>query len=268
VLRQRVVTALVGAVLVLVVVFGLDVRGFAVAVALALLAGAWEWAGLLGWSSVGRAAYLVAVLAGEGAAGWLLAHGMGLAVFVSAALWWAAALAWLARWRPRRPASRAALAVAGVLALVPAWAALVWLQAVGPMWVLILLGLVWIADTAAYFAGRALGHRRLAPLLSPGKTLEGVWGGLAAVGLYSGILALLLRLGLVEGVYFVLLGLLAAMVSVEGDLMESLLKRQCGVKDSGQLLPGHGGILDRIDSLLAAAPVFALGLQGLSRPLG
>jgi phosphatidate cytidylyltransferase len=210
---------------------------------------------------------VLAVLAGEGVAAWLLVQGRGLVVLILAGAWWAAALVWLARWRPQRPASHGALAAAGVLALVPAWAALVWLHTSGPVWVLILLGLVWIADTAAYFTGRALGRRRLAPLLSPGKTLEGVWGGLLAVGLYSGILALLLRLGAVEGVYFVLLGLLAAMVSVEGDLMESLLKRQRGVKDSGQILPGHGGALDRIDSLLAAAPVYALGLHGLSRPL-
>ncbi len=266
-LKTRVVTAVVGIALVLAAIFGLDSRGFAVVAGLAMGAGAWEWAGLLGWLGTARGAYLTGVLGAILAAGWLLAQGWALGLFVVTALWWAAGLVLLARWRPQRPLGRLVLAAAGFLGLVPAWAALVWLHTLGPGWVLYLLGLVWIADTAAYFVGRAAGRRRLAPALSPGKTLEGVWGALVAVGLYAGLAAWWLALGPVDGVYFVLLGLLVAMVSVEGDLMESLAKRQCGVKDSGHWLPGHGGVLDRVDSLLAAAPVFVLGLHGLARPL-
>ena len=266
-LRARVFSAVVGIGAVLLVVFALDSRGFAVAAALVMVAGAWEWAALLGWRGTARVGYLAWILAGIGGAGWLLTQGRGLPLFVAAALWWVAALVLLARWDPQRPVGRWTLALAGFLGLVPAWAALVWLHLLGPMWLLYLFGLVWVADSAAYFIGRSFGRRRLAPALSPGKTLEGLWGALAVVAAYAGLVAWWLRFGAVDGVYFVLLGLLAAMVSVEGDLVESMLKRRSGAKDSGRLIPGHGGALDRIDSLLAAAPVFVLGLQGLSRPL-
>ncbi|HHB11959.1 MAG TPA: phosphatidate cytidylyltransferase [Chromatiales bacterium] len=267
VLRARVFSAVVGIGAVLLAVFALDSRGFAVAAALVMVAGAWEWAALLGWRGTARVGYLAWILAGIGGAGWLLTQGRGLPLFVAAALWWVAALVLLARWDPQRPVGRWTLALAGFLGLVPAWAALVWLHLLGPMWLMYLFGLVWVADSAAYFIGRSFGRRRLAPALSPGKTLEGLWGALAVVAAYAGLVAWWLRFGAVDGVYFVLLGLLAAMVSVEGDLVESMLKRRSGAKDSGRLIPGHGGALDRIDSLLAAAPVFVLGLQGLSRPL-
>jgi len=124
---------------------------------------------------------------------------------------------------------------------------------------------VWIADTAAYFSGRAFGRRKLAPQVSPGKTWEGVYGGLAAVGLYALALVPLAAEGGFKGVVaplsvivWIALALALAALSVVGDLCESLLKRQAGVKDSGRLLPGHGGVLDRIDALLAAMPAAAL----------
>jgi phosphatidate cytidylyltransferase len=129
--------------------------------------------------------------------------------------------------------------------------------------VLFLLLLIWAADTAAYFIGRRWGSRKLAPTLSPGKTWVGVYGALAAAGIAALALALWLDLtaGLAAGV--VVICLLTASISVVGDLYESLVKRRRGVKDSGRLLPGHGGMLDRIDSLTAAAPVFALGFLWL-----
>lgn len=148
----------------------------------------------------------------------------------------------------------------GLACLMLTWVAVMWLHARpgGPVLLLSLLVLVWLADSAAYFAGRAWGRRKLAPMISPGKTLAGLGGALVAAALLGAGLG---RVHLIPGVGMAATGalfVLVAVVSVAGDLAESAVKRQAGVKDSGQLLPGHGGVLDRIDSLIAAAPVFAV----------
>ena len=117
---------------------------------------------------------------------------------------------------------------------------------------------VWVADIGAYFAGRAFGKAKLAPRVSPGKSWAGVWGGLAAVALLAIVASLLANAGVAEAMLLVVASLVTGFVSVLGDLLESMLKRFRGIKDSSQLLPGHGGIMDRIDSLTAAIPVFAL----------
>jgi phosphatidate cytidylyltransferase len=169
----------------------------------------------------------------------------------------------LALIRKRRPGAL----LLGLVCLVAAWLAVIWLHARpnGPALLLSVLALVWIADSAAYFAGRAWGKRKLAPMISPGKTLAGLAGGLVAAALlgaglgWSGLLAGQDMLAMAV-IYVVI-----AVVSVAGDLAESAIKRQAGVKDSGQLLPGHGGVLDRIDSLTAAAPVFAAVVWLLER---
>lgn len=161
----------------------------------------------------------------------------------------------LALVRERRPGTL----VLGFVCLILTWVAVVWLHARpgGPALLLSMLVVVWLADSAAYFAGRAFGKRKLAPMISPGKTLAGLAGALSAAVLwglamsYAGILA---GVGLMP---VLVLYVVVTVVSVAGDLAESAVKRQAGVKDSGQLLPGHGGVLDRIDSLIAAAPVFA-----------
>ena len=138
-------------------------------------------------------------------------------------------------------------------------AALVELQARSPWLVLAAMAIVWIADTAAYFAGRAFGRRKLAPLVSPGKTWEGVFGGLAASVLLAALVLPLLGLSWSSLPALALLTLATAAISVVGDLFESLMKRHSGVKDSGAIFPGHGGLMDRLDSLLAALPVFVVG---------
>jgi phosphatidate cytidylyltransferase len=146
--------------------------------------------------------------------------------------------------------------------LVPAWGALNALHLSdqqGPALVLFLVVLMWIADSGAYFAGRSLGRHKLAPSISPGKTWEGVFGGLVACAVYALIAGNWFSLGNLQLSLFIMLALVTAAISVAGDLFISLLKRQEGIKDSGNLIPGHGGILDRIDSLLAAAPVFLFG---------
>jgi phosphatidate cytidylyltransferase len=178
---------------------------------------------------------------------------------------WVYALVRISRFaqHPEQGEGRAALLIYGVLALAPCWAALVLLHnsdPSGPGIVLFLLVLVSAADTGAYFAGHRFGRRKLAPNVSPGKTVEGVWGGLGAAALAALLGALVLRIQGLQLLPFLLLCLITVLASVLGDLFESMMKRQHGVKDSGQLLPGHGGLLDRIDSLTAAAPVFGLGM--------
>jgi phosphatidate cytidylyltransferase len=170
---------------------------------------------------------------------------------------------WIAlRWPVRSPF---ALVVAGWIVLIGVWLALVELQVRSPWLVLAAMAVVWIADTAAYFAGRAFGQRKLAPQVSPGKTWEGVYGALIAVAIYAlALVPLAARAGFRQPVdvasvtLWVAFAAALAAISVVGDLFESLLKRHAGVKDSGHVLPGHGGVLDRADALLAAMPPAAL----------
>jgi phosphatidate cytidylyltransferase len=147
----------------------------------------------------------------------------------------------------------------GFLLLVPAWLGLTSLHAASAWWLMYLFGLVWGADTGAYFAGRAFGKHKLAPHVSPGKTLEGFLGGLALTMAMAVAVAICRDLNSLRLAAFLGLSLLTVLASVLGDLFESMVKRHAGIKDSGTIFPGHGGALDRIDSLTAAAPVFALG---------
>jgi phosphatidate cytidylyltransferase len=185
---------------------------------------------------------------------------MERAVYGASCVFWVVLVpAWLARgWRVRGPL---ALAAAGWIALVPTWLALARLQA-DPAQLLQLLGIVWLADTAAYAAGRAWGRHKLAPRVSPGKTWEGVAGAAVAVAVYYGVLsAMEPARPWASGWAGMLIFAGVTAMSIVGDLFESLMKRQAGVKDSGALLPGHGGVLDRIDGLLAALPLAALLLR-------
>jgi len=179
----------------------------------------------------------------------------------SGVFWLLIAVPWLARgWRARSPLL---LAAAGWILLVPTWLALVRLQA-EPGRLLAVMGIIWIADIAAYFAGRAWGAHKLAPAISPGKTWEGVAGAVVAVAVYYVVLGNVARdwTGL-QGAGGAALFAGVLLMSVVGDLFESWIKRQAGRKDSGTLLPGHGGILDRIDSLTSSLPLAALVLPCL-----
>lgn len=154
------------------------------------------------------------------------------------------------------------LAIIGIFILLTTWGSLVWLhsQTKGSWLLLYFLILIWIADSCAYFVGHHWGKIKLAPLLSPSKTLEGAYGGLAGAVIWGVLLAIFFGNGLWNRIELLLLCLLTVIASIIGDLYESLLKRERNLKDSGDLLPGHGGVLDRIDSLTAAAPIFVLGL--------
>ena len=184
------------------------------------------------------------------------------ALIVSAAslgFWLFAVPAWLALKATVR--SRPALAAAGWLVLVPTWYALAIMQA-NPLQLLLLLGVIWISDSAAYFSGSAFGKRRLAPAISPGKTWEGVAGAVGAVTVYYAVIWFIVPPvdSALRGASGLAVTLVMVTLGIEGDLFESWMKRQAGVKDSGSVLPGHGGVLDRIDSLTAAMPAAALAL--------
>lgn len=266
-LRQRIITATIAGVLAVLAVLLLPNPWLALVLLAIVLAAAWEWARLADLTSgSAKVGYTLTVAALAGLGWWLLQRDLQFPFIALGVAWWVVALVVLARYQPGRESSMFGMALAGLPVLAPAWLALVDLHAVHPALLLYLLVLVWLADTAAYFTGKRFGRTRLAPLLSPGKSREGVAGGLAATLVLGIAGAWWLEAGPVAGLNFVLLGVLTALVSVEGDLFESLLKRRAGVKDSGTILPGHGGVLDRIDSLTAAAPVFWLGLYWIRIP--
>jgi len=148
----------------------------------------------------------------------------------------------------------------GCVVILPTWFSLVVLHEHNPWMVLHVFGIVWIADTGAYFSGKLFGKRKLAPAISPGKSWEGVIGALVAVTLYSIVVSFWWREGIEQIQWlFVFICVVAAIASVAGDLLESVFKRASGVKDSGKILPGHGGVMDRLDSIMAAGPVFTAG---------
>ena len=269
-LRARILTAAILLAGFLAALFWLPRVGWIALVGAVLAVAAWEWAGLARLGPLSRGIYAGAIAAAGTWAGWnagaepgpLLGHSW---LYVAATVFWVVlAPVWL--WERPAFASPAMPLVAGAIVLVPCAAAMVALRAESPVLLLAVMAVVWISDTAAYFAGRRYGRRKLAPSISPGKTWEGVYGALAAVTVYAtGWLAAAagsrpgtLRQAALGELWFVLLLLGLAAVGIVGDLLESEMKRQAGVKDSGTGLPGHGGVLDRIDALLPVLPLAAL----------
>ncbi|MBE2244596.1 MAG: phosphatidate cytidylyltransferase [Burkholderiaceae bacterium] len=271
-LKQRVITAIVLLAVLLPALFAEAVWPFALFTLAMVAAAGWEWGRLNGLRDAGALVLAVLVLVLCIAAvesGWFVAP--------PAALWWVAMLLWVlggafslragvAGWAGHPRLARQGI---GAFALVLAWLAFADARAVGINFLLSVLCLVWMADIAAYFGGRRFGRRKLAPAISPGKSWEGVYSGMAGVLLLAIIWAFFIdrkldvdsaslyalvfdRLGVIGAV--LALVFLAAM-SVVGDLVESLVKRSAGAKDSSRLLPGHGGVLDRIDALLPVVPL-------------
>jgi len=267
-LRARILTAVVLLVGFLAALFWAPRSGWLALVGLALAAAAWEWAGLAQLRGVGRILYTVAVAAagswaGQDAASGSLAGNSWL--YAAAAVFWVV-LAPLWLWERPTFGSPSLPLLAGLMALVPNGAALVALREQSPGLLLATMAVVWISDTAAYFSGHRYGRRKLAPAISPGKTWEGVYGALAAVSVYAiawlavggGLAPEALGHAAMGSLWFVILLLALAAAGIIGDLLESQMKRQAGVKDSGTVLPGHGGVLDRIDALLPVLPLAAL----------
>lgn len=268
-LKARVLTALVLLGVFLFALFLLPAFGWAAFVALAIGLASWEWAGLGGFEGRSRIVYglisavltstLAALLHGPFAAA--AASDAALPIYVLAGLFWLLVVPmWLVRkWRLGSPLLTA---LVGWVVLLPAGLALLQIRAFDPAAVLAVMAAVWVADIAAYFVGRAFGRHKLAPLISPGKTWEGAAGALVAVIAYGfAVLAAtgsLTRLGVAAMLAALGALMLLTAVSIAGDLFESLLKRQAGIKDSGSILPGHGGVLDRIDSLTSALPLVCI----------
>lgn len=268
-LRQRTLTALLIAPPAVAAVLLLPTPYLALCLGLILAPAAWEWSAMTGVASRGgRLAYVAAVLLCL-----LILRQPQLRQWypyltaVTAGFWCLVTI-FLFRLRAieRKSDPDPTMAAVGLIVLIGPWLALIHLHGhspQGPRLVLFLLALIWVADTLAYFTGRRWGRGKLAPVLSPGKTRAGVYGALVGAGLCGLLLGWSMELPTTYRILVVALCLLTAFISIIGDLFESLVKRSRDLKDSGHLLPGHGGIMDRIDSLTAAAPLFTLGIQWL-----
>ena len=263
-LRQRVVTALLLAPLVVGAILYLPQHLFALLLGVIVAGAGWEWSALAG---VASRTMFVAALSAALMITWFLLQWPAAVVLllVTALAWWLLAAVWVMRYPASArywSGSRRLQAGIGFVLLVPAWGALVALHGAGTqgVWlILLLMLLIWGADSGAYFAGRRWGRERLAPRVSPGKSWQGLWGGLAVALLVALLSMALFPVYIKNQLFFIVLCIITVLFSILGDLTESMFKREAGVKDSGSLLPGHGGVLDRIDSLTAAAPVFVLG---------
>jgi phosphatidate cytidylyltransferase len=253
-LKARVVTALILIAGLLGILFALPPSVVSLAFAIIAALAAWEWAGLMILPPGARIAYGATVL---GLCILLGVAGSGLseALWLLSALFWLLLAPWWLRYRWQLTTNRTLAGLVGLLLTLPTWAAMVMLHQRGP-WVLIgVMALVWVADIAAYFSGRAFGRHKLAPSISPGKTWEGVAGACVGTLIYAAIVLTENNFAWLPALPAVLL---LTAVSVVGDLFESMAKREAGIKDSSNLLPGHGGVLDRIDSLTATLPLAAL----------
>nr|VFJ72692.1 MAG: phosphatidate cytidylyltransferase [Candidatus Kentron sp. FW] len=269
-LKQRVITALLLIPLVVSGTLILPTSYFSSGLAIVILVGAWEWAGLVGWTSkIGRATYSLMIATSLYVffrLDVLIPHGW-LLLLIFALVWWCVALGWIVQFEQGIPISLLERPMVRIIVgwsiLVPTWGALAVIHRhveTGPAFVILLMVIIWGADSGAYFFGKRFGKKRLSARTSPGKSWEGVAGGLLMVGLLSIAIGLYTRLLPGQWIALILLSSTTAMLSILGDITESLFKRRIGAKDSGRLLPGHGGMLDRIDSLTAAAPFFALCL--------
>jgi phosphatidate cytidylyltransferase len=259
-LRTRVITALLLVAGLGLILFALPPLAAVLAFAAIAALAAWEWGGLMRQDQPARIMYAFVLLLFcwqlTVAAPSLIPALLGLSV----AFWLLAVPLWF-RFKWTLAGNDFFAYLLGALVILPTWAAMVALHAVSTWLLLAAMALVWVADISAYFAGRAFGKHKLAPMISPGKTWEGVAGAVVGVLIYGGIVLNYSPLAgqvPLAAPWLVLLLLLLTAVSVMGDLFESLLKRQAGIKDSSNLLPGHGGVLDRIDALTSTLPLAAL----------
>lgn len=262
-LKTRVITALLLLAVVLPSLFWLPPAAWSALAAVAAACGAWEWGGLIAFQARNRLVLgAVTLLLCLGLVAGQLLETVAMPLFaLSAAFWLLCVPLWLRFQWPLRAIGALPGLFIGAILLLPTWLALSLLrETLGPLGLLLLMAVVWVADIAAYFSGRALGRRKLAPSVSPGKTWEGAAGAVLAVIIYGFILRALYphALGYIHSGELILLLAVLTAISIIGDLFESLLKRQAGIKDSSNLLPGHGGVLDRIDSLTSALPLAAL----------
>lgn len=280
-LKQRIITALILAPLAISAIFFLPLNYFA-AVFLAIMAiGAWEWGPLMGFNSLAKRSVFVVITSLFIALLWhfnpisslwnlssTISPGMETVLWLAVAWWIISAILTLLypRCSSFWSSHRSVRGIFGWLTLVPTWVAFVVIRSsdypineyYGAQLLMFLFLMVWSADIGAYFVGKSLGKHKLLPNVSPGKTMEGFLGGVVVACLLVAVASFILGFELKELGALLLVTVIISTVSVLGDLNESMFKRQAGVKDSGNILPGHGGVLDRIDSLTATAPIYAL----------
>lgn len=266
-LKHRIMTALILIPIFLALLFLLPPIPFCLLTVLVMLLGAWEWSYFMGIKN--KASFIYPVVMIILMIGALMLPLIYLLYF--SVIWWIIALILVVRYPKEKPWGKSVgmRAVMGICVLIPCWLAINYIRnsAHGKFILLFLFILIWGADTGAYFAGRAWGKHKLAPSVSPGKTWEGLIGALVVTAIIA-----LCGIYTQQVPYFIwpvaiALSMVTVLFSILGDLFESMLKRNAGLKDSGNILPGHGGILDRIDSLTAAAPIFAVGASLLGKYL-
>lgn len=274
-LKQRILTAIILGPLILWSVVAFSHRAIAIELGLILTIAAWEWARLSGIRhQVGRITYALLIMFCLVLLTIVMHKRPDLLepILIVVSLWWFAALFAIILFNRKENLEITSMPIgnivinllSGLIILSGAFIAITGLHQAsrfGYVFILILLAIIWIADSAAYFSGKAFGKHKLAMHVSPGKTWEGVMGATLAILVTAFVIARYMDYTPENTVAFMLIALTTMIISIVGDLLESLFKRRAGVKDSSHLLPGHGGILDRIDSLVAAAPVFLLGLM-------
>ncbi|WP_353571948.1 phosphatidate cytidylyltransferase [Candidatus Albibeggiatoa sp. nov. BB20] len=267
-LQQRVLTALILIPSVVGGIMYLSSTVLAIALSIFVLLAAWEWTDICGWhTNPARASYTILIISGLITAFLILKfHPINIyPILIIAVAWWLLMLYWQTGvqydWlHDPVPKSSWVKAILGIVILVPAWTALVYLhQHYTGYSVLFFFSLIWLADSSAYFIGKAWGKHKLAVKISPKKTWEGVYGAIGSGLLLSLSYTLWRNMTVHESLLFIGLCFITILVSILGDLAESMFKRQMHLKDSSQLLPGHGGMLDRVDSLTSAAPIFVIG---------
>jgi phosphatidate cytidylyltransferase len=265
-LKQRLLTAAVLIPAMIGMIFLLSSESFSIALAAVILVAAWEWARISGINAVlGQAVYLaISAVCAYLLLPLLTNQSDYLLLMYAVVGWWLFNIFQIFQFSGDRldfSGVHYFTATAGIIAIPTTWLSVVYIhQSFGPVILLTCMVLIWVADSGAYFSGRRWGKTKLAPRVSPGKSWQGVAGGLLLVA----VVALFAGFGLYDSfsqqLGFVALSVIAVVMSIFGDLYESLLKRSFGIKDSSQILPGHGGVLDRIDSLTSAMPVFSIGL--------
>ena len=268
-LKDRVITAAVLIPLVIAFIFFVETIWFSALFAVVVAIGGWEWAGLSKLDDKMKYFYVTVTLLLLSAIYFLDNHLIFNSLILLGLIYWFFAVVLVVSYQNKRnllPKNVSILLIIGFLLLIPMWTSLVVLKSnaeQGPMLIMLLMLLIWGADTAAYFGGKKWGKKKLANHVSPGKTWEGTITGISASIVIALCYVIVSNQNLEDGLLFVGLSILTVIGSVFGDLMESIVKREAGQKDSGNILPGHGGVMDRIDSLTAASPIYAFGLVSL-----
>jgi phosphatidate cytidylyltransferase len=259
--KQRILTALLLTPLVIAAIFLLPPYGFALFVSLILWVAGWEWCRLSGIKKASEQCVYLLLLT---LIFWMVFLTPSMFIFLFALFWWLFVVVLLHQYPKLRPHwlfNRKGKALIGLFVLIPTAFALLQIRSEGPGYLLFAFFLVWSADTGAFFVGRRFGRHPLLPTVSPNKTIEGLVGGVVLAVIIAVIGIYLLHIPSNKCLSMLLLALVVVVAAVVGDLFESMMKRVANVKDSGNWLPGHGGLLDRIDSVTCALPIFALGMM-------